>query len=109
MAKAQVHKVQASDQIVAVARELKEARTNSARWGEIADIKKEDLRDLLGYVPGDGSVEAVTAAGIKVASVTESTRMLLDEDAFKRDHPDIDLNEYKTRPSIAATVKVHDV
>ena len=102
-------KIEASQKIIELARGLKDARVNAGRWNEIGEGLKEEIKEELGYHQGDGSLEAVTASGIKVLTITESVRMLLDEDAFKRDHPDIDLAKYKTRPSIASTIKPGDV
>ena len=102
-------RVPASQELIDIARRMNEAKLNISRWSEIVDACKEEIRDLMHYHSGDGAIVAVTASGLKVTEISETIRMLLDEDALKRDYPDLDLAKYKTRPSIATMIKTHAV
>jgi hypothetical protein len=105
MEKSQPRKFIATPEMIQLASELAVARKNAKQWGQIESNLRTDLLDLMEEADAD---MALTASGLPVVKITESTRKSLDKDALKIAHPEIDLEDYE-KVSLVRTIKVDNV
>lgn len=85
------HTMQASEELVQTARQLEEARGYARQWSEVADGLREQMLEELGEAD---ALTAVTASGVPVVMISESTRRTFDKERFKIKHPEIDLADF---------------
>jgi hypothetical protein len=90
--------VPADEKSIELARRLGEARSNAKQWSEVADFVRDELIDHVKLLAATVSVDepkaVVAAGGVKILSISESTRKTLDVDRVKIEHPEIDWDSY---------------
>lgn len=90
--------VPADEKSIELARRLGEARSNAKQWGEVADFVRDELiehvKTIASAVDIDEPKAVVAAGGVKILSISETTRKTLDVDRVKLDHPEIDWDYY---------------
>lgn len=90
--------VPADEKSIELARRLGEARSNAKQWGEVADFVRDELLEHVKDLAKVNEVEEpkalVAAGGVKILSISETTRKTLDIDRVKADYPEIDWDNY---------------
>lgn len=100
--------IQADDQTIELARRLGEARQAVKQWGEVADFNRDELLARVKEVANEQGIadpRTVVASGVKVVSISETDRRILDIDRLKAEHPEIDFDKYY-RISTSTTVRI---
>lgn len=81
-------------EIVTRAKRLAEARSAASRWKQVADHERDEILTALEEEGGPDVLGAVTASGVRVVGITETTSKRFDVNKFREDHPDMDLSKY---------------
>lgn len=90
--------VPADEKSIELARRLAEARSNAKQWGEVADFVRDELlehvKDIANAAEIDEVKAVVAAGGVKILSISETTRKYLDVERIKAEHPEINWDSY---------------